>query len=94
VRQKAVGDLEKSGPAVLADLRKHLANDPTLDVRVRLESLIRQLASDEARSLRCVVLLERCNTPEAGQLLETLAKGAADARLTAEAKLALQRLGK
>jgi hypothetical protein len=94
VRQKAVGDLEKSGPAVLVDLRKHLANDPTLDVRVRLESLIRQLASEEARSLRCVVLLERCNTPEARQLLETLAKGAADARLTEVAKLALQRLGK
>jgi hypothetical protein len=94
VRQKAMGDLEKSGPAVLVDLRKHLANDPTLDVRVRLESLIRRLASEETRSLRYVVLLERCNSPEARQLLETLAKGAADARLTAEAKSAIQRLGK
>jgi hypothetical protein len=37
-------------------------------------------------------LLERIGTPEARLVLETLGKGDPDARLTREAKAALQRL--
>jgi hypothetical protein len=37
-------------------------------------------------------VLERLATPDAKQLIEKISKGASDARLTREAKAALQRL--
>ncbi len=45
-------------------------------------------------SLRTVEVLEIAGTPEARQVLEQLAKGAPEARLTQEAKASLERLAK
>ena len=47
------------------------------------------MAPDRARALKAVQILERIGTPEAKQLLEKLAKGAAGTKLTAAAKTAL-----
>lgn len=44
--------------------------------------------------LRAVEVLEQIDTPEARRLLAELAQGAAAARLTQEAKAALERLEK
>jgi hypothetical protein len=47
---------------------------------------------DVLRSVRAAEVLERIGTPEARRLLGQLATGAAEARLTREAKAALKRL--
>ena len=44
--------------------------------------------------LRALEVLERIGTPEARQILLSLAKGAPEAALTQEAKASLERLGK
>jgi len=41
--------------------------------------------------VRAVEVLESLGTPKAREVLQTLAKGAAEARLTREAKAALER---
>ena len=46
------------------------------------------------RSLRSIEVLENIGTLEARQVLETLSKGAAEARLTQEAEASLKRLAK
>jgi hypothetical protein len=56
----------------------------------RLESI----PPEDLRHIRAVEVLEGLGTPEARNLLEELAKGAADATLTREAKASLRRLGK
>jgi hypothetical protein len=47
-----------------------------------------------ARALRTLEVLERTGSPEAKSALEELAKGAAEAELTREAKATLERLAK
>ena len=49
------------------------------------------MAAAISSAMRCIVL-EQINTPEARKLLEELSKGAAGAKLTEEAKTALDRL--
>ena len=51
-------------------------------------------AGDRLRALRTVAVLEYAGTPEARHVLVALAKGAPAARLTQEAKAALERLAK
>jgi hypothetical protein len=53
----------------------------------------RALTPEELRAVRALEALEHSGTPDARQLLETLARGAPEARQTRDAKAALQRLG-
>jgi hypothetical protein len=76
-------------------LRRALANEPTLDQRLRLERLLAKLAApavEEMLALRAVELLELLGRAEARQVLRTLAEGEPTARLTSEAARALRRL--
>jgi hypothetical protein len=50
------------------------------------------LARGELRHLRAIEIMEHTGTLDARQVLETLTRGAAAARLTREAKASLERL--
>jgi hypothetical protein len=80
-------------------LRRALADDPSIDLRKRLERLLDYLSrqvhrTGQVRDLRAIELLEFIGSPAARQLLAALAGGVPGARLTREAKGAVQRLAK
>src|SRR5262249_62190196 len=70
---------------------------PPLEVRRRLEQLLdgpkmRHWSPEMVRQLRALHALELMGTPEARRLLERVADGLPEVRLTQEAKAALRRL--
>jgi hypothetical protein len=96
VREQATRELEQLGDAAAEALRQALRRAPSPEVRQRAEALLDRLdgarmAADVLRGLRAVEALEQAGTPEARQLLEALARGAEEARLTREARAALDR---
>src|SRR5262249_22175135 len=97
LRRQAQSELEELGELAEPALRQALAGDPPLDLRQRLERLLDNLSgpvrlAGQVRDLRAVELLELLGTPEARQLLQALAGGAPEARLTREARGAFRRL--
>jgi WD40 repeat protein len=97
VRAEATKQLEDLGELAAGAIYKRLAANPPLEVRRRLEVLRDKLEGAAPptpllRALRAVEVLERIGTPEARQLLEALAAGAAGHRLTTEAAASVQRL--
>jgi WD40 repeat protein len=93
VREGATEELRRRGEAVEPALRKALDGRPAPEVRRRVKLLLEGLGgANRLRAARAVEVLERLGTAEARRLLETLAGGAPDARLTQEAKAALARL--
>ncbi len=81
-------------PAVLEALKTKVP----LETRRRLEQLLKTLHADpppvDLRMVRAVQALELTGTPEARMVLEALAKGAARAHQTREARESLERLNK
>jgi hypothetical protein len=99
VRQKATTELAKLGVLAEPALRKVLAEKPTLEVRHRVEKILKIIAGDiplpaAVRILRAVEVLEYINTPDARQALQSLGKGEPASLLAQEAKASLQRLAK
>jgi hypothetical protein len=99
VRAQATQELEKLRELAQAALLKALEGKPTLEFRQRAEGLLAKmdgLVSDTEwlRALRAIEALEHSGTPEARQVLASLAKGTPEARLTQEAKASLDRLAK
>ncbi len=97
VREKASAELEKVGARAVPLLQKTLLRPPSLEVRKRVERLLRKLdptemPAEELVALRGVQTLEYMGTPEARKLLERLARGGSGLRLTEEASDALRRL--
>jgi WD40 repeat protein len=97
VRQKAGKELEKYGPEATPRFREVLSGEPSLEVRKRLEALLaRPLlpvpSGDALRQVRAVTILEHIANAEVRDLLKKMTAGAPEARLTREAKAALQRL--
>jgi dipeptidyl aminopeptidase/acylaminoacyl peptidase len=97
VRQEASTNLLKTGEQAVPALRKVLASQPPLETRKRVEELLGKLTSgtlttEQLQLVRAVEALERMGTPEARQLLRTLAQGAAGTLPTREAQAALDRL--
>jgi RNA polymerase sigma factor (sigma-70 family) len=97
VRRQAQSELEGLGELAETALRKALTGDPSLEVRQRVERLLDNLSgqappAERLRELRAVELLELISSSEARQLLQTLAEGAPEARLTREARSAVRRL--
>jgi hypothetical protein len=96
VREKATEEVRKVGALAEPALRQALASRPALEMRRRLRGLLDDISSwrpppEILRQLRAVEVLEHIGTPEARKLLETLAGGAAGARLSREARAAWQR---
>jgi len=95
-RSAAMKELDRFSEQAAAALRQALANDPSPELRKRLEQLLAKLepagSPERLRELRAIQALEYARTAEARQVLQTLANGAPAARLTQEAKAALERL--
>jgi WD40 repeat protein len=99
VRDKAFRELAALGDRAEPALRRLLAGRPSPEARHRVEQLLAKtggpiVAPDVLRELRAVEVLERIATPEARRLLAEIAAGAADARLTEEAKASVERLNR
>jgi WD40 repeat protein len=99
VREKASEELGQFQERVAPALEKALAAGPSPELRRRLQELLHKvqrhdLLADTLRAVRAVEVLEGIGTREARQQLEVLARGVAEARLTKEAKAALERLSK
>jgi len=95
LRVQAAAELTKLGELALPSCREALAAQPSAEVRRRLEGILqtpRILSTDQLRNLRAVELLEWIDTPEARRLMERIAQGASEARLTQEANASLERL--
>ncbi|MBY0524211.1 MAG: WD40 repeat domain-containing protein [Gemmataceae bacterium] len=96
VREKAQRALEAVVDQAAPLLRRALADRPSLEVTRRIERLLTLLeqapSGDWLRALRAIAVLEYSGTVEARQALAAIAQGAPEARITQEAKAALQRL--
>jgi RNA polymerase sigma factor (sigma-70 family) len=92
-RDKAMTELEQLGLAVEPALHTALKAKPSLEVRRRIEAVLDKLAGGpRLRFIRALEVLEHITTPEARQVLATLAQGTAEMWPTQEAKKALDRL--
>ncbi|HEY7424695.1 MAG TPA: sigma-70 family RNA polymerase sigma factor [Gemmataceae bacterium] len=97
-REAATKRLAELGELAQTALREALQRQPSLEVRRRIDNLLaasRQVhVPEERRHLRAVRILEAIGTREARQVLETLAQGAPNARLTKATKDAVARLAR
>lgn len=99
VREQAAKELEALGEYAMPLLQKALAGDTTLEASRRLEALLDRLSgappsAETLRHIRAVEALESIGTPEALRLLEKLAAGPPEMRLTQEASASARRLVK
>ncbi|MBI1917060.1 MAG: WD40 repeat domain-containing protein, partial [Planctomycetes bacterium] len=95
VREQAAKELEQLGDVALVALRKAAQGSPALETRRRLERLIERATGwtpERLQAWRALEVLEAIDTPEARTVLQALARGAAEARLTREARASLDRL--
>jgi RNA polymerase sigma factor (sigma-70 family) len=99
VREQAARELEALAERAAPALRKALAGKPSLEVKRRLETLRHRLeggslSAETVRQIRAVEALEAIGNAQARRLLDKLAAGPAEMRLTQEAKAAAGRLAK
>jgi hypothetical protein len=97
VRETATRELEMLGERAETVLSVALKSRPSLEARKRIEELQvriqrRELNPRRLRALRAVAVLERLGVAEARAVLQSLAKGCGEDRLTQEVKASLARL--
>jgi len=97
VRDAAFKALELQGEVAEQELRKALDNAGELETRQRIELLLGRLqvatlSPDKRRMVRALEVLELIASPDATELLQDLAKGFSQHRLTREAQETLGRL--
>jgi hypothetical protein len=79
-------------------VRKALQGKPSAETRRRLERLLgsidgrTDISGERLQIIRSIEVLERIDTPDTRQFLESLANGAPGALQTEEAKVSLRRL--
>jgi hypothetical protein len=95
-RQAAFRELAALGEQAEPAIRGLLARGPSAEVRNRLDALLARARTIEdpelLRSVRALEVLEQIGTSATREILQKLAEGAAEARLTREAKESLGRL--
>src|SRR5690606_27035949 len=96
-REQAAKELRELGDLAAPALQKALAGNPSPEASQRLAALLERLESaipspETARRIRAVEALESIGNPEARRLLDKLAAGPAEMRLTQEAKASAKRL--
>jgi RNA polymerase sigma factor (sigma-70 family) len=100
VRDGAMKQLDELGDLAETALEQVLEGSPTLEVRLRIEGVLARCAAtavpapERLRFLRALEVLERIGTAEARGILDSLAAGAAQSRLTRYAAASLQRLAR
>jgi WD40 repeat protein len=97
VRQKADDTLATLGELAEPAVRRALRDNPSAESRKRLEELLEKTSDwsgEQLRVLRTLTVLEDIATPEARQILESLAKGDSASRVTQEARASLERLAR
>ena len=99
VREQAARELTALGELAVPFVQQALAGNASLEARRRLEALLdhlekADLSAETVRQIRAVEVLEFIGTSAARRLLEKLAAGPAEMRLTLEARAAAARLGK
>jgi WD40 repeat protein len=99
VRAKAMAVLSTQGERAALALRQALKEGMSLEMRRRVELLLAKLESftppaPQLQQLRALAVLEHVGDDRAAKIIEVLAGGAPEARLTHEARAALLRLGK
>jgi hypothetical protein len=97
-REKAFARLSGLGGQAVAAMRRALEQTPSPEVKRRLEDLLSRkrprVTAEQARRLRAVQVLERIGSDDARAFLAELARGAASAPETEDAKAALDRLAR
>jgi outer membrane protein assembly factor BamB len=99
VRERATKELSRLGEAAIPVLRDGLAGKLSQEPRRRVEQLLAAvsdlpLSGERLAAFRSLTILEHSETPDARTLLEQLAAGLPDARLTTEARATIDRLGR
>jgi hypothetical protein len=99
VRRKAMEDLRQLAERAEPTLREAHQGKLSLEARKRVEELLEAVRTsavspENLRNLRAVEVLEHLGTPDARQVLKTLADGAPHAWLTRETRASLERLAK
>ena len=97
VREKAQEKLVQLGDLAEPALRKTLENNPSLEMRQRVQAILERLRGpvtqpELLQALRAVAALEDIDTSQARRILKELASGAPQSRITREAKASLERL--
>jgi hypothetical protein len=90
-RERASQELAEHGEAAEPALRKARHGRPSLEVHRRLDRILEGLSCQWLRTQRAIEALELAGTPAAKRVLQSLAGGAPEARLTQEARAALKR---
>ena len=99
VREKTAQALAEGGQPARSALIDYLKERRSPEARRKAEALLEMSKEgeppfEERRVIRSVEVLENIGTSDALHLLEKLAKGASEARLTKEAKASLERLAR
>ncbi len=97
VRETAEQELARLGDVVEGAIQKLLDGTPSAEAKRRLTRLLDRIpvlpeGSDAMRTQRALLVLEQIGSTKAQECLRALAKGSESARLSREAKAALQRL--
>jgi WD40 repeat protein len=97
VRDRATRELEKMGESAEPALRRALEGKAFAETQQRLQQLINKAerwTAERLQTWRAVEVLDHIGTPEARQVLQVLAKGLPEARLTRAAQETLERLSR
>jgi WD40 repeat protein len=96
VRESATKELDKIGQPAEPRLLQALEGMPSAERKNRIDKLLKGIQTSPERVLmyRAMMVLEQIGTPEAREVLKSLARGTKGVELTEEAKASLARLAK